>query len=186
MPGRFFILISALLVTACGTLPRDAFRLSASTLSLREMQTREFQSMTDAEILMASTAVLQDMGYAIDEVEEQLGVLSASKRADATNKMYAFGSLALDGMKCLVTFGFGCNGKYYGRVDDVQDIRLTLVSRPQLGNPEDVLVRVTIQRIVWDNDGRISERETIADDQVYQAFFDKMSKAVFLEQTVAR
>ena len=149
---------------------------------MREIQTREYSSITDAEILSASTAVLQDMGYAIDEVEVPLGVLSASKRADATNKFKAVGTMTLDGVKCVLTFGMGCDGEHYGEIDDVQDIRLTLISRPQIGNINDVIVRITIQRIIWDKKGRLSEQQTVTDSSVYAAFFEKMSKAVFLEQ----
>jgi len=182
MKLRPFLLFPVFLLAACETLPRDAFRLSESALATREMQTREYASMTDTEILSASTAVLQDMGYAIEEVEEPLGVLSASKRADATNKLEAFGNLALDGMKCVFTLFFGCDGENYGEIDDIQDIRLTLVSRPTLDNGSDVVVRITIQRVIWDKKGRLSEQQTITDGTVYASFFDKMSKAVFLEQ----
>lgn len=163
-------------------MPRDAFRLSESALATRELQTREYRSMSDKAILSASTAVLQDMGYAIDEIEEPLGVLSASKRADANSGIKAFGSLAMDGVKCVFSFMLACNGKNYSKLDDVQDIRLTLISRPQLDNENDVVVRITIQRIIWDKKGRLSEQQTITDHQVYASFFDKMSKAVFLEQ----
>ena len=163
-------------------MPRDAFRLSESALATREIQTREYHSMSDKAILSASTAVLQDMGYAIDEIEEPLGVLSASKRADATSGIKTFGSLAMDGVKCVFSFMLACNGKNYSKLDDVQDIRLTLISRPQLDNENDVVVRITIQRIIWDKKGRLSEQQTITDHQVYASFFDKMSKAVFLEQ----
>ena len=138
--------------------------------------------MSDKAILSASTAVLQDMGYAIDEIEEPLGVLSASKRADANSGIKAFGSLAMDGVKCVFSFMLACNGKNYSKLDDVQDIRLTLISRPQLDNENDVVVRITIQRIIWDKKGRLSAQQTITDHQVYASFFDKMSKAVFLEQ----
>lgn len=179
---RALILLPILILVACETMPRDAFRLSESALATRELQTREYRSMSDKAILSASTAVLQDMGYAIDEIEEPLGVLSASKRADANSGIKAFGSLAMDGVKCVFSFMLACNGKNYSKLDDVQDIRLTLISRPQLDNENDVVVRITIQRIIWDKKGRLSEQQTITDHQVYASFFDKMSKAVFLEQ----
>lgn len=179
---RALVLLPILTLVACETMPRDAFRLSESALATREIQTREYRSMSDKAILSASTAVLQDMGYAIDEIEEPLGVLSASKRADATSGIKAFGSLAMDGVKCVFSFMLACNGKNYSKLDDVQDIRLTLISRPQLDNENDVVVRITIQRIIWDKKGRLSEQQTITDHQVYASFFDKMSKAVFLEQ----
>ncbi len=163
-------------------MPRDVFRISETALATREMQTRQYPSINDAAILSASIAVLQDMGYAITEVEKPLGVLSASKRADATNKLEAFGKLALDGVKCVFTLMLACDGDNYSEIDDVQDIRLTLITRPQRENGDDVSVRITIQRVIWDKGGRMSEQETITDTRVYESFFAKLSKAVFLEQ----
>ena len=163
-------------------MPRDVFRTSETALATREMQTRQYPSINDAAILSASIAVLQDMGYAITEVEKPLGVLSASKRADATNKLEAFGKLALDGVKCVFTLMLACDGDNYSEIDDVQDIRLTLITRPQRENGDDVSVRITIQRVIWDKGGRMSEQETITDTRVYESFFAKLSKAVFLEQ----
>jgi len=181
--ARLISVLAVLCVmSACQTLPTDAFRLSETALKTRELQTREYDSVNDHAILSASMAVLQDMGYAIDEIEKELGVLSASKRADATNDFATIGSIAMDAMKCLVTLGLGCTGSNYGELDDVQDIRLTLVTRPQREEEEDVSVRITIQRIIWDKKGRVSEQETITDQDVYVAFFAKLSTAVFLEQ----
>ena len=176
------IFVVACSLSACETLPEDAFRLSESALETRQLQSREFSAMTDEGILSASMAVLQDMGYVIDEVEIELGVLSASKRADATNDLAAFGSIAADAIKCVFTLGLGCTGGNYGDIDDIQDIRMTLVTRPQRENDDDVSVRVTIQRIIWSKNGALAEQETITDNDAYTAFFDKLSTAVFLEQ----
>jgi len=183
MPGRAIAFLAAVcILSACQTLPKDAFRLNETALETRKVQTREYEFIDDEAILSASMAVLQDMGYAIDEVEKELGVLSASKRADATNDFAAFGSIAADAVKCVITLGLGCTGDNYSEIDDIQDIRLTLVTRPQREHGDDVSVRITIQRIIWDKKGRISEQETINDQDVYVAFFDKLSTAVFLEQ----
>ena len=176
------VFFAALVLSACETLPKNAFRLSETGLQTREIQTREYSSVDDAAILAASIAVLQDMGYTIEEVEKMLGVLSASKRADATNKMEAFGSLALDSMKCVFTLMLACDGKNYGEIDDVQDIRLTLITRPQREIDGEVSVRLTIQRVIWDKRGRLTAQQTITDSRVYEDFFAKLSKAVFLEQ----
>lgn len=151
-------------------------------MALREAQTREYQSVSDSEILSASAAVLQDMGYAIDEIEEPLGVISASKRTDASSAVEFLGSVIFEGVKCVFTLTRNCNARSKNEIGDVQDIRMTLVSRPKLENEKDVVVRVTIQRIIWDKKGLISHQETVTDTNVYTSFFAKMSKAVFLEQ----
>lgn len=176
------VLLAAAGLSACETMPRDAFRLSETALETRQMQTREYSSIDDTAIVSASMAVLQDMGYAIDEVEPELGLLTASKRANATNRFEAIGTLTLDTMQCVVTLMFACNRKHYGEIDDVQDIRLALVSRPQREDRHNAAVRVTMQRVIWDKEGRLSKQETITDAHVYAAFFQKLSTAVFLEQ----
>lgn len=172
------VLIAAL--TGCETLPDDAFRLSETALETRQIQTREYESVSDVEILAASSAVLQDLGYAIDEVEKELGVLSASKRADASNAAEIAARLALDAASCMLTFLIACDNENFKRASAFQDIRLTLVVLPK--SAESHSVRVTMQRVVWDRDDRITEQETISDADVYQAFFDKLSKSVFLEK----
>lgn len=177
------LMLLAISITACASASHDALRFSEASLSARQVQTREFTQLDDGAILSASVAVLQDMGYAIDEVEVELGVLSASKRADATNKFEAFGMVTADAMQCVFTLMLACNRNLYEDIDDVQDIRLTLIAGLQKPGGE-IPVRVTMQRIVWDKGGRVSEQETITDARVYEAFFAKFSKAVFLEREI--
>ena len=173
--------VAALLV-ACQTLPEDAFRLTESALELREIQSRTYDDVTDIEILSASSAVLQDLGYAIDEVDKDIGVLSASKRASAKNEVEIVGKIALDVFDCLITFMLGCENDAYESSKDVQDIKVTLVVMPDLKKERRHRVRLTMQRIVWARNGELYGQETIVDAAVYQAFFDKLCKSVFLEK----
>lgn len=182
--GRALLLVAVLAGGLCGCagVPDDAFRLPETALETRAMQTRDFEDVSEAEILSASASVLQDLGYAIDEVEKELGVLSASKRADATNEAEVVGKIALDAVTCLMTLLFACDNENYLTADAEQDIRLTLVVQPDRHSDTRHSVRVTMQRVVWDRDGRISEQATVSQPEVYQAFFDKLSKSVFIEQ----
>lgn len=171
-----------LVLSACQTLPDDAFRLSESALTLREIQTREYEGVSELQILQASSAVFQDLGYAIDEVEKDLGVLSASKRADATDAMEVMGKVTLDFFDCLFTFLLGCENDSYQSSMDVQDIRMTLVVLPDPEAENTHKVRLTMQRVIWAKSGALYDQETINDAMVYQAFFDKLNKSVFLEK----
>ena len=179
---RLIVMAAAIAMSACGTMPKDAFKLTESSLEIRKIQTRVYSSADDSSVITASAAVLQDMGYVIDEIEYSLGVISASKRADASNTLEALGSTTLDTAKCMFTLFLACSRDHYGGIDDVQDIRLTLVSMPQRGSDGDVAVRITIQRVVFDKRGRVTEQSTVANNEVYEALFAKLSKAVFLEQ----
>ena len=181
IPGLLFaLLVIPGLLSSCSTTQPDYFDPSQSSVAARKMQARTYISVEESDVMSAAAAVLQDMGYSIDEVEARLGVISASKRADATNRLEAFGTLTLDSMKCALTFLMACSGNHYGEIDDVQDIRLTMVSMPQ--NDGSVAVRVTIQRRIYDKRGRLTEQSTITDTDVYEMLFAKLSKAVFLEE----
>jgi len=174
------LLVISGLLSSCGTTQPEYFSPSQSSVAARKMQARVYFSVEESDVMSAAAAVLQDMGYTIDEVELPLGVISASKRANATSRMQAFSSLTLDSMKCALTFLIACDGERYGEIDDVQDIRLTIVSMPRSNG--NVSVRVTIQRTIYDKRGRRSEQATVTDSAVYESLFAKLSKAVFLEQ----
>lgn len=75
----------------------------------------------------------------------------------------------------------GVRSDAFNYIDKVQKIRASVVSKLNAqGNK--IIVRVTFQRIVWNNIGNISRMETLNAPELYQGFFDKLSKAVFLEE----
>lgn len=57
--------IALMLLTGCVHVPPDLMRPDSSTLQIRSAQSHTFDSCTDTQLLRASVAVLQDMGYNI-------------------------------------------------------------------------------------------------------------------------
>jgi hypothetical protein len=162
--------VGALVLVACQQgVPKEALQLSPDSLERRQAQTRVFETGDEAEILSASAALLQDLGFTLDESEVDLGVIVASKNRDATEVGQVVGAVAM-----AVLFGTRFP------VDDQQRIRAALVTR-ELEDRPGYAVRLTMQRIVWDTDGQVSKTEPIDDERIYQEFFDKLSKSVFLE-----
>ena len=160
----------ALVIAACQqTVPKEALQLSADSLQRRQAQTRVFETTDEAELLSASAALLQDLGFTLDESEVGLGVIVASKNRDATEVGQVVGSVAM-----AVLFGA------HVPVDDEQKIRAALVTR-RLKERDGYAVRLTMQRIVWNTDGKVSKTEPLDDAQMYAEFFDRLSKSVFLE-----
>jgi hypothetical protein len=163
-------LACAVAVGACQqTVPKAAFQLSPDSLQRRQAQTRVFETADEAELLAASAALLQDLGFTLDESEVDLGVIVASKERDATEVGQVVGAVAM-----AVLFGARVP------VDDEQKIRAALVTR-KLEERDGYAVRLTMQRIVWNSDGKVSKTEPLDDAEIYQEFFDKLSKSVFLE-----
>jgi hypothetical protein len=165
------LLLAVLFAAGCQThVPKDALRLSAESLEQRRMQTRRFDGVSETDILSASAGVLQDLGFNLDESETQLGVLVSSKRRSARIPAQVAAAILLD------IIGWEME------TDEKQKIRASLVTRPVDGDSSNnYYVRITFQRVVWDSGNEISRIERLESPELYQGFFDKLSKSVFLE-----
>jgi hypothetical protein len=69
----------------------------------------------------------------------------------------------------------------YVPVEKNPKIRASVATRPAGETAKSTAVRVTFQRIVWNEQNQITRQERLNDPAAYQEFFDKLSKAVFLE-----
>tara|TARA_B100001971_G_scaffold181418_1_gene178115 strand:+ start:261 stop:794 length:534 start_codon:yes stop_codon:yes gene_type:complete len=163
------MLLSLLLFSSCKTIPKEALQLSPESLQQRQLQTRRFDTSDENALLLASSALLQDMGFNIDESETRLGVIVGSKQRDAKNAGQIVGAVFVALLSGAVM-----------ATDKAQTMRASLVTRP-LENGKKIAVRVTFQRVVVNTQNQISKQEGINDPKIYQEFFEKLSKSVFLE-----
>lgn len=163
------VLVGVVLSGCVPTIPPEALTLQPEAMSLRRLQTRRFDTGNEKEILRASLGVLQDLGFELDQSESKLGVLVASKERDATDP-------AQITSRIIVGVLIGPNDM---PVDTNQRIRASLVTR--VISPNEATVRVTFQRTVWNDRGGISRAESLTDPELYQEFFWKLSKSLFLE-----
>ena len=167
----YFLSLSMLITfSGCGGIPKDALSMNKATLEDRQLQTRIFDTLDEEKILSASAGVFQDLGFNLDESETDLGLIVASKERSAKEA----GQIALAILAAAMTD----NSPTY---DTKQKIRVSLVSGRISETSERTSVRVTFQRIVWNNYGQITKLERLNDPEMYQGFFEKLSKAVFLE-----
>jgi hypothetical protein len=163
-------LLCAIVLAGCAqTIPPEALQLSPDSLDRRQTQTRVFETNDEAELLSASAALLQDLGFNLDESEVELGVIVASKNRDATEADQVAASIVMAAL-------LGVAMPW----DDEQKIRAAVITR-KLEDRDGFAVRLTMQRIVWNTQGQVSQTEPLDDPEMYQEFFSKLSKAVFLE-----
>lgn len=166
-----FLLALVMAVLGCAKkLPKEALQLTPESLKLRQLQTRRFESKDEKALLAAGAAVLQDLGFTLDQSETGLGVIVASKDRSAVETAQVVGSIFL----ALVA---GVSVPW----DEKQKIRSSLITRPA-GGPDsnNTFVRVTFQRIVWNTQGQVTKTEPLDEPGFYQEFFERLSKAVFL------
>lgn len=175
-------LLLTLASTGCKT--RDAaefFELSPDTPAHKAAQTRYYETGNASELLSASAAVLQDLGFHVEECTRELGFLRAAKERSARESMQEVGRVLLLVLSL---------GRVLTPIDLQQQIAATLVARPANKGGSRYEVRVVFYRVIWAGDGANGDQylppggqrsEMIRDPAIYQKFFAKLSKAVFLE-----
>jgi hypothetical protein len=165
--GPIMAFLLFFLVTCTHKIPPDAMALSPDSLKDRQLQTRIFETDDEKMLLTASAAVLQDSGYTIEESDISCGVIVSSRERDVTNPGQVVGSIMLG--ICL-----GAPVPW----DKRQRVEASLATKPI--DSQRIAVRITFQHVVWNNNNQVSKREQINDPQIYQEFFAKLSKSIFL------
>lgn len=196
MIGAALVLAAGLLLAGCSTGPKttskDFFVLTPESAANKSMQTRQFETRDADELLSASAAVLQDLGFQVTESDRSLGFLRAAKERSAreygqewTRGLVAFLTTLLSGLA-------GQNSTVMMPVDLQQQVNASLVAHPVADDGDGVRneVRIVFYRLVWKGDGRSGDTyippgeqkmEMIRDARLYQRFFARLGKAVFLE-----
>lgn len=165
-----FLLSAIILISSCGGIPEEALQMNKATLEDRQMQTRIFDTADQEKILVACAGLMQDLGLNMDESETGLGLLVGSKDRDATDAGQVTAAILWSAM-------FGGPARF----DKKQKMKASIVVSLVGEEAANTSVRVTFQRTVWNNQGQITKLEKLNDPEMYQGFFEKLSKAVFLE-----
>jgi hypothetical protein len=161
------IIWASFLTVACQKgIPKEALMFTPESLADRQLQTRIFETDNENKLLEASAAVLQDIGFTIDESEVKCGVIVCSRDRNVT-ELYDVGISILASI-------FFIDYDYATK----QKVLASLVTKPL--DDKRIAVRITFQHLVWDTKKDIIKNERINAPEIYQQFFSKLSKSVFL------
>jgi len=144
-------------------------------------QTRVFPTGNQDEVLFAGAAALQDMGFSITGGEKQFGLLIGEKNADvegagAVHAVAEAAVVALSLVGSLIA-GQDMTTDLPEQISQVIHVSL-LVSESDDGNA--TVVRISLDRdMIYDQGFIIADHTELP--RVYQDFFDKLSKAIYLE-----
>jgi hypothetical protein len=177
MPRSFLALATlALWLSGCATdteLQTQALTVSPEVLAARQVQMRSYDTQNQPRLFSASAQLLQDLGFTIGETNAATGLLVASKDRSAIEAQQVAGQVML------VLLGAALGVAVDPTYEHNQKIRVLVVTAASHDGNR-ATVRVTFQRVIWNNHGLISRQVTITDPALYQAFFEKLSKSVFL------
>jgi hypothetical protein len=179
-------IVAGLLLSGCIQMatPESLFELTPDSAKHKALQTRLFETSNEKELLSASAAVLQDLGFQIEESDVDAGVLRAAKERSARS----VGQEILQGFIFLI--GLFGQQTIIIPVDLHQQIGATLVTRRAEHDASRFTVRILFHRKVWKGDGQSGNSyimpgeqhmDIIYDENIYQQFFAKLSKGLFLE-----
>jgi len=184
-PGALIVIVLACPMGLSGCAeraqPAQFFELSPESSANRAMQTRMFDTGAADELLSASAAALQDLGFQIEESVREVGLLRAAKERSARE----YGQYRNRLLIWLLSLGH-----LIMPIDLHQKIAATMVVRPADQDHARQEIRIMFYRVVWKGDGQADRNyippgeqkmEMIRDPEIYQQFFAKLSKAVFLE-----
>ena len=160
-------LLTAFLVSCQYRMPKNALTLSPESLKDRQMQTRVFETSDEKLLLTSSAALLQDLGFTIDQSEVPCGLIVSSRYRDLTSTGQIVGRIIL-----------GAFTGIFIPWDKKQKILASLVTKPL--DDKRVAVRITFQHMVWNSENRLVKNEQMNEPEVYQEFFSKLSKSLFL------
>jgi len=137
---------------------------------IRERETARFSLRDETTLLLEATAVLQDLGFTVEESAPRLGVLAGAKDRDATEVGQVAGQIAL-------TVGLALLGVQYNPVwDKDQLIRATLTTQPLKADGA-VKMRVSFERIVVNNQG-LARSERLDAPEFSSGFFDQVRRGL--------
>jgi hypothetical protein len=137
-------------------------------LQIREFQTRTYETNNVKMVMKAMLNVLQDDGFIVKNANVELGLLSAMKEIDVTDKASAFFSglaVALGGQESTY------------RKSSIIDCTANI---SEFGTQS--RVRVNFQIKVLNNKGGIMDVKQIEDEKYYQDFFSKVDKGIFIQK----
>lgn len=173
-----FLLLTLLLTSACEYQYQSEFLLPQDTLKDRQLESRKFYT-DDYELMVSAIAgVLQDTGFILDEAESELGLLTGAKMRDATDVGQMTMAIVIE---VAAAFGGMRSGNAFDDLDKEEKVKISVIVQSSREEKGAMVVRATFQKMVWNNRGQISRMHTIEEPLLYQTFFNKLSKAVFLE-----
>ncbi|MEL0106626.1 MAG: hypothetical protein VW802_06740 [Rhodospirillaceae bacterium] len=174
------VIAAALFLSACVDPNKHALEIGApaviegkTIVSMREIQSHNYSTIDNANLVQASAATLQDLGFTVSEVSKEFGVLVGTKERDAKE------AGQITGQAILMVLAALAGSSHTMTYDETQKINVTILVH-QIDSKSSQ-VRAFFDRHITNNHGQLWKAQLITDAEIYKQFFEKLSKSAFLE-----
>jgi len=165
---------AALLAPGCAS-SQPPQRLPVTPIGIRETQTRFLENVNAADALKAVIDMLQDGQFSIERTDATLGLVVGTR--STSSKVMTAERQALKWVTAASTYGLAALFPW----SQVQTIQLEAsVNVTPVG--EGSRVRVTLQRKVLDQNGRLKKSEAVSDALLYRDLFEQLERSVFVAE----
>ena len=165
--GGLLLVVGALCVALRFVTGCQSTSLPMTQLQVRQMQTREYGIRQPTRALKAVLNVLQDEGFIPRQVDGDVGYIYAVKEVDVEDP----------GDRFWANFWHGRRDARWRKNSIIE------CAANVSGRSAGVRVRLTFQVKIVDNTGRTQSVVTVLDPRIYQDFFSRVGKGVFLEKS---
>jgi len=152
-------------------LAEDVLKLTSDSMILRQMQTRKYAISDQSKVIQSAVGLLQDDGFNIEEINSDLGVILGAKNREAVEAGQVAGAVII-----AVIFGVSVP------IDKEQKMSASIVVSEAPSDPNSTIMRVTFSRLVWNTANELSKAQRLENPEIYQTFFSKVSKSLFLTE----
>ena len=164
-------IVVALLAPGCAsTTPRPL----VAPMGAREAQTRYLENVTAAAAMKAAIDMLQDGDFSIDRTDSALGLVIGTR---SISRSPTGGEKALKWVS--IGFTYGLAALLPWTKSEMVQVEASVNVTPIGGGSR---VRVTFQRRVLDNHGRVKKIEMLNDPTMYRDLFDQLARSLFVAE----
>ena len=165
MTKYIYIAVLLLSLSGCAGIPQDAFSLAESKPEDKRLQSRYFAGANEGSLLRACIEILENMGYKTDIVENDLGLITATKNENHSAAKAVLVSILSAGL---------------ASADEDQIIKATFIASPSKKGGA-YITRLTFHRIMLNAHGEMTSVELLKEKKMYNMFYERLSASVFIE-----
>ncbi|MBE0367025.1 hypothetical protein J8L98_07905 [Pseudoalteromonas sp. MMG013] len=167
----FSVLLCVISVLGCASKQQQM-----STLEVRSMQTKEYDSTTQLVVFKALINALLDRGFTLTSSDSDAGVVLANSTTTQTNGTEVLTKAVATYFTLGLNWVFGDNN-----LDDTISIDIS-ANVTQLKGITRVRINAIAKRL--NSSGEVVESDMIVEPQYYNSIFEQIEKSVFLEQNL--